>query len=319
MKKRKRRLIGLVLAVLFTVLTFTACGNDMTASDTSTSTSTSTNKSKSKEIIIATKNTPEQNILANLTKILVTEKAGQEGKIVYFDDSTSSSLLERLNNGSIDIFFDYAGSLATNAFQLNTGTTNVPTLLLDVQNTAKKKYGITVSEEIGYTSTTALYMMSDRKEELGISTISSLAKKASKLKIGMTEGFYNRIDCYEAICKTYEMTFKQAKTYNEEDGFMALADGRIDVFIDDSVTPYYSLFSKSQQLVDDKYFFLPQNTCYLVTDETLNDYPELEDALKQMENLITASKMSLMIKRIYWEGNDINDYLYTYLRANNII
>ena len=29
--------------------------------------------------------------------------------------------------------------------------------------------------------------------------------------------------------------------------------------------------------------------------------------------------MSLMIKRIYWEGHDIEDYLFTYLRANNII
>ncbi len=314
--QKKNRLLALALMVLFAMFAFTACGKDTTTTDTSAAT---TNTSRAKEIVIATKNTPEQNILANLAKILITEKTGQEGKIVYFDDSTSSSLLERLNNGSIDIFFDYSGSLAVNAFQLDIGATNVPTLLLDVQNTAKKKYGITVSEEIGYTSTTAFYMMSDRKEKLGISTISSLAKKASKLKVGMTEGFYNRIDCYEAICKEYEMTFKQAKTYDEEDGFMALADGTIDVFIDDSVTPYYSLFSKSQQLVDDKYFFLPQNACYLITDKTLEKYPELEDTLKQMEGLLTASKLSLMIKRIYWEGNDINDYLYTYLRANNII
>ena len=84
------------------------------------------------------------------------------------------------------------------------------------------------------------------------------------------------------------------------------------------MTPYFSLLNV-KQLVDDKYFFLPQNTCYLVSDSALKDYPELDSTLSNLEGLISASRMSLMIKRIYWEGHDIEDYLFTYLRANNII
>lgn len=224
-----------------------------------------------------------------------------------------------MKKGSIQVFFDYSGSLAVNALNLDVESANVPSLLLDVQNTVKQKYNITVSEEIGYNSTTAVYMMIDRREELGSpATLSNIAKMSSKLKIGMNEAFYNRVDCYEAFCELYGMTFKKAAAYDEEAGFAALTRGDIDVYIGASVTPYFSLLNV-KQLVDDKYFFLPQNTCYLTSNQALEDYPELDATLSHLEGLISASRMSLMVKRIYWEGHDIEEYLFTYLRANNII
>lgn len=301
------------LLLLLTVIgfTFTACNGKSTEEDT---TFTATGG-----IHIATKNTPEQNILANLAKLLIAEKMGVEAEIVYYDDSTSATLLEKLDHQEIQLFFDYSGSLAVNALELDTDNTNTATLLMDVQNAVKKQYEISVSEGIGYNSTTAFYMMSDRQQELDSPTsISAIADISDQLTVGMEEDFYCRIDCYEAICDTYGLHFSKAKVYNEENGFMALANGDIDVFIADSVSPYNSLFDMVQ-LKDDQYFFLPQDTCYLVSDQALKNYPELESTLSLMEGLISTSRMSLMIRRIDWEGNDIDDYLYTYLRANNII
>lgn len=269
---------------------------------------------------IATKNTPEQNILAHLAQILIREKMGMEAEIVYFEDSTSTALLEKMNRGSIELFFDYSGSLAVNALKIDTEKVNIPTLILDVQNNIRKSYDITVSEEIGYNSSTAFYMMIERREELGSpATISQVAKMSSDLKIGMNEAFYNRIDCYAAFCELYETEFKKALVYNEdEDGFRALINGDIDVYVGPSVSPYRSLLNV-KQLVDDKYFILPQNTCCLMSNKALKDYPELESTIEHLEGLISESRMSLMVKRIYWEGNPIDDYIHTYLRANNII
>jgi osmoprotectant transport system permease protein len=300
------------LLILFaiTCLSLTACGNDSTNETSFTTTS---------GIHIATKNTPEQNILAHLAKLLIAEKMGVEAEIVYYDDSTSATLLEKLDHQEIQIFFDYSGSLATNALNIDTDDVNIAMLLMEVQNAVKKEYEISVSEKIGYNSTTAFYMMSERNEALGSPTkISAIADISNELAIGMEEDFYNRIDCYEAICAAYGFQFKNAAVYNEEDGFMALSNGDIDLFIADAVSPYYSLFDMIQ-LKDDQYFFLPQDTCYLVSDQALKNYPALESTLALMEGLISSSRMSLTIKRIFWEGNDIEDYLYTYLRANNII
>lgn len=304
-----------ILLALCLCFSFAACGgNNNETSGGSEETA------YSGEIRIATKNTPEQNILANLAKILIREKMGMEAEIVYYEDSTSATLLEKMDKGNIQIFFDYTGSLAENAIKMDMDNVNIPTLILDVQNTIKKNYDITVSEAIGYNSTTAFYMMIDRREELGSpATLSQIAKMSPELKIGMNEAFYNRIDCYQALCELYGMTFKDAKVYSEEElGFRALISGEIDIYIGPSVTPYLSLLNV-KQLVDDQYFFLPQNTCCLMLNRTLKDYPELETTIEHLEGLISESRMSLMIKRIYWEGHDIEEYIFTYLRANNII
>lgn len=309
--------VWLVCTVLVLCLCFSACGGNQSSAEASESNAVPTNGS---DLRIATKNTPEQNILAHLAQILIREKMGVEAKIVYFEDSTSATLLNKMNNGSIELFFDYSGSLAVNALEIDTEKVNIPTLLLDVQNNIRKKYDITVSEEIGYNSATAFYMMIDRREELGSpTTLSQIAEMSTKLKIGMDEAFYQRIDCYSAFCEVYGAEFKDAIVYTEdEDGFRALIHGDIDVYVGPAVTPYRSLLNV-KQLVDDQYFILPQNTCCLMSAGALRNYPELDGTMEHLEGLISESRMSLMIKRIYWEGNDIDEYLFTYLRANNII
>ena len=306
----KKMWLLLIVAALCLSIGFSGCGN----SDDETEQLSNTN------IRIATKNTPEQNILAHLTQILIREKIGCDAEIVYFEDSTSATLLDKMDKGNIHIFFDYTGSLAEYALDIDLTGTNIPTLILDVQNTVKKNYDITVSEKIGYNSTTAFYMMIDRREELGRPTnLTKVAELSPELKIGMNEAFYTRIDCYEALCAHYGMEFKEAKVYeDDEQGFTALIKGDIDVYIGPSVTPYFSLL-KVKQIPDDQYFFLPQNTCCLMSNSALEQYPELDPTMEHLEGLISESRMSLMIKRIYWEGHDIEEYLYTYLRANNII
>lgn len=316
MKKyiKNQRILILLLALCMMFVSAACSGAEEDEADNTEATY------NSGEIRIATKNTPEQNILAHLAQILIREKMGVESEIVYFEDSTSATLLDKMDKGAIQIFFDYSGSLAENALKIDTEATNIPTLILDVQNTVKKEYDITVSEEIGYNSTTAFYMMIARREELGSpATLTQIADMSAKLNVGMDEAFYNRIDCYPALCELYEMTFKDTKVYSDdEDGFRALINGEIDLYIAPSVTPYLSLLNV-KQLVDDKYFFLPQNTCCLIANRSLKDYPDLEATMEHLEGLISESRMSLMIKRIYWEGHDIEEYLFTYLRANNII
>ena len=240
----KKRWIPWLLAVLLvSILCLSAACGEKKEDDTQAASQSATYSANGK-INIATKNTPEQNILANLAKILIREKMGMEADIVYYEDSTSASLLDKMDKNDIQIFFDYSGSLAVNALEMNLDTANVPTLLLDVQNTIRKKHSITVSEEIGYNSTTSVYMTIDRREELGSpATLSELAKLSSKLNVGMGEAFYTRIDGYEAFCELYGTNFKNAGVYNEEKGFAALVSGEIDVYIGNSMTPYFSLLN----------------------------------------------------------------------------
>ena len=134
-------LLTIILAFVL-CLSVSACGEK---EDTDPAETESAGYGASDKINIATKNTPEQNILANLAKILIREKMGVEAEIVYYKDSTSAALLEKMDKGSIQIFFDYSGSLAVNALEMDPASANIPTLLLDVQNTIRKKHSISVS------------------------------------------------------------------------------------------------------------------------------------------------------------------------------
>lgn len=313
----KRHISVILVSLLFCLcgcFMFAACGEQQ---ETTASSDTTQNTHKN-SIKIATKNTPEQNILATLAKVLIENKLDAKVKIVYYDDSTSASLLEKLKDGKIDIFFDYTGSLAVNGLGYDAKDIDIPSLQTDVHNDIRKEYDATVSESLGYSSNIAVYMTIEKLQEKGYLTVSNLAKDAPKLKIGMNEAFYNRADSFKEFCKTYDTTFKKAKVYPEEEGFFALINGKIDVLIADSVSPYRSLLNV-KTVTDDLYFFLPQKAVSVTANRTLNSYPQLEATLSNLENLITASKMSLMVKRINWEGNDIEDYIYTYLRANNLI
>ena len=113
MKKyiKKQRILSLLLALCL-IFALSACGD--AGKSESNDTETTYNSGK---IRIATKNTPEQNILANLAQILIREKMGVESEIVYFEDSTSATLLDKMDKGNIQIFFDYSGSLAENALK----------------------------------------------------------------------------------------------------------------------------------------------------------------------------------------------------------
>lgn len=321
MQSLRKGFIALLLMIFLSVL-FCACGaGDSKGSegDATSQSAASAAVSRGQTVRIATKNTAEQNILANLAKTLIEQKLGLNVELVYYEDSTAESLLKHLDDGDIDIFFDYTGTLATNALEMERDDINIATLLQDVQNAMKVRHKAIVSEKIGYNSSTSFYMMSDRREELVLTTLSDAAQKSSKLSIGMTEAFYNRADCYQALCETYGMEFKKAVAYqDEEKAFRDLSAGVIDIYVTDTVTPYASLFSV-KSLNDDKYFFLPQYACYIISGKALDKHPELSQTLGHLDGLISAGRMSLMVKRINWEGNDITDYVYTYLRANNII
>ena len=311
-----KKIIAAVAVAASMMLTLTACGG-ATAGDDEEKDKTA--PAERTQIRIATKNTPEQNILSHLAERIIEEKTELNAEVVYYDDSTSSSLAGKMAHNDIQVFFDYTGSLAVNALGMERENIYSPTLLQDTQNGLKKQYQIELIGEIGYSSTTAFYITIPRRVELGSpTTLSEIAKMSPKLKCGMDQGFYSRVDCFEAICDLYNMDFKATKVLAEDEGFDALMDGDIDLYIGESVSPYLSLFDV-KQLVDDQYFFLPQTTCCLVSEAALKKYPEVEAALKNLEGLISASRMSLMIQRVYWEGNDIDDYVYTFLRANNLI
>lgn len=305
MKIRKSVILLILMAML---LTF--CGCDEEEGEVI----------NSQEVRIATKNTQEQTILAHLAAILIEDKTDHQVTIVEEDNVTSRSLYEDLSSGRINIYFDYTGSLYLNGAQLPAGDIQPAVILVQLQ-TALLERGIYVSESIGYDGGLTLYITPELRDELGLdrtSAISSLEKLSPELVIGMEDSFYSRDKGYKALCQFYDLKFKDAKVYTEAEGFYALRRGDIDIMVGSATSIYNNMYNL-YLFKDDKRFFTPEIACYVGDDEFLLAYPEIKDVMSTLDGLLTSGNVSSIIRSIYLEGRDIDEYLRDFLRARNLL
>lgn len=302
---KQKIFFGFLLLVLL-LLSFAGCGNNQKGGNPSA------------EVVIASKNTQEQQILANLAAILIEEKTEHKVTIKAVDNITSESLYQELKDKKIDLYFDYAGTIYENALKLPKADMPYATVLVELQKNMIEN-GIYVSNSLGYDGGTTLFMTPETREKLGgITNISELKKAAKDLRIGMEPWFYNQNDCYKALCKLYGLKFKESVTYDEDSGFYALRRGDIDIMIGSRTSIYNNMFNLFL-MKDDKRFFTPQTACYLADDQLLIDYPEIKDTLNIMEDMLTSGKISIIKRRVYLDNNDMDTYLHDFLRARNLL
>ncbi|MDO4542606.1 MAG: glycine betaine ABC transporter substrate-binding protein [Bacillota bacterium] len=297
-----------IIVVISLLISFSGCGED------------DEEVVDSQEIRICTKNTEEQEILARLASILITERTDHEVTIVKEDNVTSKSLYEDLKAGKIDLYFDYAGSIFLNALEKPAEEMEYAVVLVQLQ-TAMLEEGIYVSDSIGYDGGMTLYITPELRDELGLdksSGISSLEKLSPDLVIGMEESFYQRDKGYKALCDHYDLKFQEAKVYSEEEGFYALRRGDIDIMVGSRTSVYNNMYNL-YLFKDDKRFFTPETACYVGNDEFLLAYPEVKTVMDTFNGLLTSGTVSIMIRNIYLEGRDMDTYLRDFLRARNLL
>lgn len=300
--------VAILLILMAMVFTLWGCGDDENEAV------------NGQEVRIATKNTQEQTILAHLAEILIEDKTDHEVTLVENEKVTSKSLYEDLKLGNIDIYFDYTGSLYLNGAELPDGDIQPAVILVQLQ-TALLEQGIYVSESIGYDGGLALYITPELRDEMGLdrtSGISSLEELAPDLVIGMEDSFYSRDKGYKALCEFYELKFKDAKVYTEDEGFYALRRGDIDIMVGSSTSIYNNMYNL-YLFKDDQRFFTPEIACYVGDDEFLLAYPEIKDVMSTLDGLLSSGTVSSIIRSVYLEGRDMDEYLRDFLRARNLL
>ncbi|MEG2658950.1 MAG: glycine betaine ABC transporter substrate-binding protein [Clostridiales bacterium] len=304
--KIKKTILALMLILL--VVAFCGCGDK----------DYETEKVNSEKVQITTKNTPEQIILAHLAAIIIEEKTVHEEEIEEKENISSKSLYNDLKDGNIDLYFDYTGSIYLNALGLPKEDMQNAVLLTQLQKLLIEK-DVYLSESVGYDGGMTLYMTPEVRESLKDPIyISDLKTLAPKLKIGMEESFFQRKSGYKALEKTYELQFGKAKVYTEDEGFLALRRGDIDIMVGSRTSVYNNMYNL-YLFRDDKRFFINEDACFVAKDSYLLEYPEIKNALGTFDNLITSGTMSILIRKTYVEGNDMDTYLRDFLRARNLM
>ena len=280
---------------------------------------------QSKKIVIAGKLGAEPEILINMYKLLIEDQTDISVDIKPNFGKTSF-LYEALKSGSIDIYPEYTGTITT------TLLTHPPS---DLSNNPEEVYeaarqaileqdSLVYLQTMDFQNTFALAVTEDYVKANGLATISDLAKVQGTAVAGFSLEFNDREDGNLGLknlyglnltVKTMELT---VKTMEPALRYEAIKNGDVQIveaFSTDSKAVTYQL----NILEDDKELFPPYQAAPLLSQETLDKYPELEQILGVLAGNISTEEMTQMNYAVDVEGKSAEQVAREYLEKEDLL
>lgn len=271
----------------------------------------------SNTVVIGGKNFTEQDILVYLMKDVIEAKTKVKVETKAYLGGTNV-VAQALERGDLDIYVEYTG----------TGLMNIlgePTAPNDPQiayNKVKEMYAIQKQivwlKPLGFNNGYTLSMRADQAKELGIETISDLAKQSGNLKLGATHEFLERIDGYQKVKAVYGMNFSSPAGMDPGLTYAACRDGNVDVidaYSTDGRIPAFNL----KILTDNEKVFPSYHASPLIRADTLKNHPEIADALNLLAGKLTDEEMTTLNARVEIDGESAQNVASQWLKKKGII
>lgn len=242
-------------------------------------------------IIIGSKKFTESYVLGEIAKRTLTEvgisaehRQGMGGTII---------LWQALRTGQIDVYPEYTGTIVQEILK-RSDPMHVDSVLDELH-----KFGIGMTNPLGFNNTYALVMRRDRADALGIHTIGDL-QKHPELKLGFTHEFLDRQDGWSPMAVAYRLSPQNVIGIDHALGYDALRSGQIDVkdaYSTDAKIAQYDLVV----LGDDQNFF-PRYDAVFLYRLSMNE--RAVASLRGIEGKIDEAKMT----RLNAEAERTKDY-----------
>lgn len=273
-------------------------------------------ESKTKKVVIASKPMTEQYILAEMLTQLIEENTDIEVEQKLGIGGGTSNIQPAMENGEIDIYPEYTGTGWL--FVLKKDLINDPNELYEaVKEEYKDKYNIKWLGLYGFNNTFTLTIKKEKADELNIKNYSDLALKSKNLKFGAEYDFYEREDGYKGLEKIYGFKFKDKVELDIGLKYDAISADNVDVinaFSTDAMLKKYNL----KVLEDNENFFPSYYATTLVREETLEEYPELEEVLNKLEGMISNEDMIQMNYEVEQEKKDPKEVATKFLISKGL-
>ena len=230
-------------------------------------------------VIIGSKKFTESYVLGEIARralndagVATEHRQGMGGTII---------LWQALQGGQIDAYPEYTGTIVQEILK------NGQQLSVQEIRDALGKFGVGVTESLGFNNTYALVMRRSEAQRLGIRSISDL-RKHPELKIGLTHEFLDRQDGWRPLRERYRLPQQSIIGIDHALGYAALGNGSIDV------KDAYSTDAKIEQddlvvLEDDLQFFPKYEAVFLFRSSMS---PEAINALRELEGTLDEKRMT---------------------------
>lgn len=228
-------------------------------------------------VVIGSKKFTESYVLAEIAKHAV-ENAG--AKVEHRPGMGGTIILwEALRGGGIAAYPEYTGTIAEEIL-------NQPGLSVDQIRVALDRFGIGMTDELGFNNTYALVMRRDTASRLGIKTISDL-RAHPDLKFGLTHEFLDRRDGWRPLSARYGLKNTRILGIEHALGYAGLASGEIDV--KDAYSTDAKVGENDLVTLKDDWMFFPQ---YKAVFLFRKDLPKgAIDALNKLVGTVDEARM----------------------------
>ncbi|WP_251047547.1 glycine betaine ABC transporter substrate-binding protein [Planococcus sp. ISL-110] len=269
----------LIVGLATTVFLVAACGNEAASTD---------------PVVIGGKPWTEQYILP---QILGQYIEGNSEYSVSYEEGLGEVLIltPAIEDGDIDMYVEYTGTGLKDVLKEESviGESSEE-VLARVRAGYEEALDVTWLEPLGFENSYTVAFSKDSQ------TLSELAEitHSQPVSFGGPHSFYEREgDGYEDLVSTYEMEFSNTESFDPSIMYEAVAEGDVDVipaFTTDSRIELFDL----QTTEDNLGFFPKYDAVPIVRQETLKDYPELEDLVNELAGQISEEEMMLMNARV---------------------
>ena len=292
MKKNGKRLLtaGLLLAL---AVSLTACGGNNAAADAA-----------ARPVRIATKPMTEQYILGEMLGLLI-EQAGYEVEITKGVGGGTSNIHPAMESGSFDLYPEYTSSGWGMGLDHPAGEIADDEMFAQLRKEYQEKFDMDWLGLYGFNNTYTVAVRGDTAKQYNLQNTSDLAAAAGSLTFGGNPDYIERADGFGALCDTYGLQFQNVMDIDIGLKYQALAGGEIDVT--NAYTTDAQLANPETDLVtlaDDKHLQVNYFCSTVVRRQALEEFPGLEEALMQMDGLLSEKEMASLNYQVEVEGVD---------------
>lgn len=235
-------------------------------------------------IVIAAKSFSEQYILARL----IGQRLEDAGYRVEYRDGLGSAVVHRaVTTGAIDISVDYTGTLWANELGRddNPGREAMYRELVDwkARTSDARIFG-----RLGFENAYAFAMRSDRARELGVASLTDLARVAPRLTVGGDPEFFERPE-WIAVRDAYGLRFAETRNFSPTFMYDALQSGEADVI--SAYTSDGRIAADRLTVLADPQEALPSYDALIVLSPKASRDEKLRAALEPLLGAINVSQM----------------------------
>jgi len=223
--------------------------------------------------VIGAKNFTEQVVLGELLAQEIEARSNLKVDRRFYL-AGSYICQQALVSGHIDAYVEYTGTALT-AILKQPVDRDPPRVLDTVRRLYEAKYGVSVSEPLGFENTFAMVIRGEDARRLGLETLSQAARYAPQWRLGVGYEFEQRPDGLPGLSAAYGLRFADSpRTMDLGLLYRALNARQVDMIAANSTDGPIQAFGM-RVLEDDRHYFPPYQAVPLVRDEALERWPQM--------------------------------------------